>query len=80
MRISPSKIGDGDLVAGLVAGGDDEDLLEASSSVDHVLDLVQVEGAVGGQCLDDGVVGQVSEWGCGSWLAGSAGGPADQVM
>src|SRR5262245_40960516 len=73
------EVGDGDLVAGLVAVGDDEDLLEASSPVDHVLDLVQVEGAVGGQRLDDGVVGQVGECRGGSWLTGQTGGTADQV-
>ncbi|MGW1347420.1 hypothetical protein ACWCOV_40650 [Kribbella sp. NPDC002412] len=42
------QVGDGDLVA----CGDDEDLLEASSPVDHVLDLVQHEDAVAGQLLD----------------------------
>ena len=42
-----------------VAGADDEDVLEASSSVDHVVDLVEHEDAVAGQFLDDGVVGQV---------------------
>jgi hypothetical protein len=35
------EVGDGDLVA----GGDDEDLLEASSPVDRVLDFVQQEDA-----------------------------------
>ena len=49
------EVGDGDLVA----VGDDEDLLEAASPVDHVLDLVQHEDAGAGQLLDDGAVGQI---------------------
>jgi hypothetical protein len=66
------QVGDGDLVAGLVAVGDDvltqlnaalgEDVLEAVLGADQVLDLVQVEDAVGGQRLDDGVVGQVCRY------------------
>lgn len=73
------QVADGDRVGGLVAVGDDEDLVEASPSVDHVLDLVQVEGAVGGQRLDDGVVGQVGGWRCGGG-SGPAGRRADQVI
>ena len=67
------QVGDGDCVAGLVAVGDDEDLLEASSPVDLVLDFVQVEHAAAGQRLDDSVGRQIGRYWCGSALAGLAG-------
>ncbi|WP_344213320.1 hypothetical protein [Kribbella sancticallisti] len=39
MRISPLEVGDGDVVAGLVAVGVDEDLPEAVLGADQVLGL-----------------------------------------
>lgn len=38
-------VGDGDFVAGLVAVGDDEDLLEGVCDVDFVGDFVESDGA-----------------------------------
>lgn len=51
------QVGDGDVA---------EDLLETLSPVDHVLDPVQVEQAVAGQLLDDGVGGRSAGSGAGA--------------
>ena len=56
------EVGDGDLVA----VGDDEDLLEAVLSADHVGDPGQAEGAGGGQLPDAGAGGQVRRCRCGA--------------
>ncbi|MBP2370141.1 hypothetical protein [Pseudonocardia parietis] len=59
MTVLPQDIGDDDLVAGLVAVADDDDLSECVVDIDLVEHLVDVEGAAGAHRSDAGQRGVI---------------------
>jgi hypothetical protein len=66
-------VGDGDRVAGLVAVGDDEDVLEAVLGADQVLGLVEVERAGAGRCGRAGLSVPARGWVGAGWRDGGSG-------
>ena len=61
-EVLAEQVGDGDLVAGLIAVGDDEYLFEGMVDVDLVGHLVQPDGAGGADRSDACVGGMIGRW------------------